>query len=164
MTTVAFDGKTMACDSCWTYGGAVDTLSTKIIRLSSGALFGTAGQNDSRAVTALIDKVKTPAQMPSYEALMNVRASVLGLLVLPKGRMFKISTTLTAPEMWDDEMEDFGMWEISGPFSAVGSGSDLAMVAMDCGKVARDAVRIACKYDPASRPPIHAVSLTSVKL
>ena len=97
MTTIAFDGQFMACDSCWTYGGTVDTLTTKIIRLSSGGLFGTAGQNDSRAVNALVDKVKTPAQLPSYETLMCVRADVLGLLVLPKGRVYKIATTIISP-------------------------------------------------------------------
>jgi len=155
MTTIAFDGKMMACDSCWTYGGTVDTLSTKITRLSSGALLGCAGQNDSRAVIALLDKVKTPNQIPSYEAIMAIRGDILGLLVLPRGRIYKISTTITSPENWDEGMDDFGMWEVGGTFSAVGSGGDVAMIAMECGKSARDAVRIACKYDLYSRPPIH---------
>jgi hypothetical protein len=159
MTTIAFDGKTLACDSCWTYGGTVDTLTTKIVRLSSGGLLGCAGQNDSRSVIALLDKVKTPAQLPSYEAVMAIRADILGLLVLPKGRVYKIATTIISPENWDEGMDDFGLWEITGPFAAVGSGGDSALVAMECGKPAREAVRIACKYDPASRPPIHAMPL-----
>ncbi len=159
MTTIAFDGKVMACDSCWTYGGTVDTLSTKITRLSSGGLFGTAGQNDSRSVLALVDKVKTPAQLPTYETLMSIRAEVLGLLVLPKGRVYKVATTIISPENWDEHMEDYGLWEITGPFAAVGSGGDAALVAMECGKNSRDAVRIACKFDPNSRPPIHMMAL-----
>lgn len=163
MTTIAFDGKTLACDSCWTLGGTVDTLSTKIVRLSSGSLFGTAGQNDSRAVNALLDKVKTPGQLPSYEALMAIRADVLGLLVLPKGRVYKVATTIISPENWNEDMGDFGLWEISGPFTAIGSGGDLALVAMECGKSARDAVRIACKYDPQSRGPVHQMALNPVK-
>lgn len=149
----------MACDSSWTYGGVVDTLTTKIIRLSSGALFGTAGQNDARAVNALVDKAKTPAQLPSYDALMAIRADVLGLLVLPKGRVYKIATTITSPENWEEGMSEFGLWEITGPFAAVGSGSDMALVAMECGKAAKDAVRIACKYDPNSRAPVHVMPL-----
>jgi hypothetical protein len=56
-------------------------------------------------------------------------------------------------------MDDYGLWEINGPFAAVGSGGDAALVAMDCGKSARDAVRVACKYDPNSRPPVHLVAL-----
>jgi hypothetical protein len=159
VTTIAFDGKMMACDSCWTYGGTVDTLTTKISRLSSGGLFGTAGQNDSRSVVALVDKVKTPGQLPSYESLMAIRADVLGLLVLPKGRVYKIATTIISPENWDEGMDDYGLWEITGPFAAVGSGGDSALVAMECGKNARDAVRIACKFDPNSRPPIHVTAL-----
>jgi hypothetical protein len=159
MTTIAFDGKTMACDSCWTYGGTVDTLTTKIIRLSSGGLLGMAGQNDGRPILSLVDKVKTPSQLPSYEAIMGIRADVLALLVLPKGRVYKIATTITSPENWNEDMGDFGLWEITGPFAAVGSGGDAALVAMECGKLARDAVRVACKYDPNSRPPIHIVPL-----
>ena len=159
MTTVAYKDGQMACDSCWTYGGTVDTLTTKINRLSSGALFGTAGQNDGRSLVAMLDKVKTPGQLPSYETLMALRADVLGLLVLPKGRVYKIATTIISPENWDGEMDDYGLWEINGPFAAVGSGGDMAIVAMDCGKSARDAVRVACKYDPNSRPPVHIVEL-----
>lgn len=162
MTTVAYRNGQMACDSCWTYGGTVDTLATKINRLSSGALFGQAGQNDGRGLVALLDKVKTPGQLPSYEALMALRADVLGLLVLPKGRIFKVSTTIVAPENWDAEMDDYGLWEITGPFSAIGSGGDMALVAMECGKSAREAVRIACKFDPNSRGPVHVVDLKPV--
>ena len=163
MTTIAFDGLTMACDSCWTYGGTIDTLSTKIIRLASGGLLGMAGQNDGRNIVALVDKAKTPSQLPSYDAIMAVRADVLAILVLPKGRVYKIATTLTSPGNWEEDMGDYGMWEITGPFASVGSGGDLALVAMDCGKSARDAVRIACKYDPNSRAPIHAIQLNESK-
>jgi hypothetical protein len=159
MTTIAFDSKAMACDSCWTYGGTVDTLTTKIIRLSSGALFGTAGQNDARSVNALVDKAKTPGQLPSYEAIMAIRADVLGLLVLPKGRVYKVATTIISPENWEEGMGEFGLWEVTGPFAAVGSGADMALVAMECGKAAKDAVRIACKYDPNSRGPVHMMPL-----
>lgn len=159
MTTIAFDGNAMACDSCWTYGGTVDTLTTKIIRLSSGAIFGTAGQNDARSVNALVDKAKTPGQLPSYEAILALRADVLGLLVLPKGRVYKIATTIISPENWEEGMGEFGLWEVTGPFSAVGSGADMALVAMECGKAAKDAVRIACKYDPNSRGPVHMMPL-----
>ena len=51
------------------------------------------------------------------------------------------------------------MWEITEGFAAVGSGSSYAMAAMACGKGAREAVAIACKYDIYSKPPIHVVTL-----
>lgn len=94
---------------------------------------------------------------------MSLRADVLGLLVLPRGRVYKIATTIISPENWNEGMDDYGMWEINGPFAAVGSGGDMAIVAMDCGKSARDAVRVACKYDPNSRPPVH-VALLDLKV
>jgi hypothetical protein len=160
MTTVAYTAGAMACDSCWTYGDTVDALSSKIARLSSGALFGQSGQNDARPLVALFDKVKTAAQLPSYEALMQIRVGFLGLLVLPKGRIFKVATTMVSPENWDSNFDDeLGIWELGGPFAAVGSGGDFAAIAMECGKSARDAVRVACKYDINSRPPIHVVEL-----
>lgn len=36
---------------------------------------------------------------------------------------------------------------IGRAFDAIGSGSDFAMAAMECGRSAADAVDIACKYD-----------------
>ena len=33
------------------------------------------------------------------------------------------------------------------PFESIGSGSNFAMAAMECGKSAADAVSVACKYD-----------------
>ena len=164
MTTIAWDGKILSCESCWTYGGTVDTLTTKIARLSSGGLIGLAGQNDSRPLIALVDKVKTPGQLPSYEAIMSIRADILALLVLPKGRVYKIATTIVSPEQWNEDIGDCGLWEITGPFAAVGSGGDAALVAMECGKKAQDAVRIACKYDPNSRPPIHSMPLQKIMM
>jgi ATP-dependent protease HslVU (ClpYQ) peptidase subunit len=161
MTTIAYKAGVMACDSAWTCGGTVDTLTTKIERLSSGALLGMAGQNDGRALSALLDKVKTPAQLPDYETIMNLRASLMALLVLPKGKIYKIETTVVSPENWSEDSPDgtFGLWEITGPIAAVGSGGDLALAVMEAGKGAKDAVRIACKYDINSRLPIHTMTL-----
>lgn len=161
MTTVAYRSGVMACDSCWTYGGTVDVLATKIVRLSSGALLGHAGQNDARAVVTLLDKARTQNQLPSYEALAAVRADVLGLLVLPTGRVFKVGTTIVSPENWTEDFDgdDIGIWEINGPFAAIGSGGDMALVAMASGKNAREAVTLACRFDLNSRLPLHSVTL-----
>lgn len=162
MTTVAYKAGIIACDSCWTYGGTVDTLSTKIQRLSSGALVGMAGQNDARALIALIDKVKTPAQIPSFEALMALRSDSLVLLVLPGGRIFKIATLLQSIDHAAgglDDIGDLGAWEVQSEFSAIGSGAELATGAMRCGAPAEDAVNVACEFDPNSRLPVHVLPL-----
>lgn len=161
MTTIAYKAGVMACDSCWSYSGRVDTLQRKIVRLKSGALLGQSGANDARDVLALLQNVKTAAQLPSLEALLSVRADFMGLLVVPSGRIFKIATTFISPDNWDSTMdgEDLGAWEINAPFAAVGSGGDLALVAMDCGKSAVQAVEKACKYDMNTRGPVHTFDL-----
>lgn len=156
MTTIAYRDGQMACDSCWASDDVVDALANKITRLSGGALYAGSGQADDRSLVAMLDKVKTPAQLPSYEALMALRLDAGALLVLPKGRIYKIGTSVAAPGTAEFEC---GLYEIPGPFAAIGSGWIIATVAMDCGKSARDAVRIACKYDLNSRPPVHVVNL-----
>lgn len=156
MTTVAYKAGIMAGDSCWSYGGAVDTLSRKIHRLKSGALLGQAGDNDARDIIAMLENVKTPAALPTRRALLDTRIDFFGLLVFPKGRIFKISSSNLLPE---NTACDVGVWEVQMPFTAVGSGSEIALGAMAAGRSAKDAVAIACRYDTASRPPVYEVPL-----
>lgn len=160
MTTIAFDGKMMAGDSCWSYDDAVNSLATKIHRLSSGALLGGAGDNDARLYAKLLDKVKTPSGLPSRADILAIRCDYLGLLVLPRGRMFKIAGTHLSEANWGgDFKDDIGIWEINAPFAAIGTGRPFALGAMAAGKSAQDAVRIACRFDLNSRPPVHAIKL-----
>lgn len=152
----------MAGDSCWTgsYGGGIDTLSKKIMRLKSGALLGQAGDNDARDVLKLLIGVKSHRNLPSRSDLMAIRCDFTGLLVFPSGRIFKISTTFVSPENWtEDVKDDFGVWEIEGGMATIGSGADFAMGAMEAGASARRAVQIACRRDINSRPPIHSLTL-----
>lgn len=160
MTTIAYKAGIMACDSRWAYQGMVDTGMTKIRRLASGALIGGSGDNDGRDIEALFQKVKTPAGLPSRTALMSIRCDYLGLLVLPRGRVFKIAATHISEPNWDKDMDgDIGIWEISQPFAAVGSGTEFAMGAMAAGKSAADACRIACRFDINSGLPVHQIKL-----
>ena len=160
MTTIAYRNGSMVCDSCWSENDAVDTLQTKIKRLSSGALLGSAGDNDNRQIERLLQGVKTPAGLPDKGALLAIRCEYSGILVLPKGRVFKISATALSEAHWDAEFkDDVGIWEISAPFCATGSGKEFALGVMAHGGTAMDAVRIACRFDINSRPPIHAMFL-----
>lgn len=165
MTTIAYRDGVIACDSCFSHLGGIDTLSSKIIRLRSGALLGQAGSNDARPLIWLLQNVKTLRAMPSYEALMGVRCDFLGLLILPRGRIVKVATTFTSPENWTDETAgDYGMWEVETRFAAIGTGSDFAMGAMEAGADALKAVRIACRRDMNSRLPVHSLALKKVAL
>ena len=157
MTTVAYKAGIMACDSCWTYGDAVDTLSTKIARLKSGALLGMGGCNDSRQFIELLDNVKTFKQLPKYKELIEIRASFIGLLVLPSKEIVKICTTALAQT--DENSTELGIWPIEDGYAAIGSGADFAIGALDYGASARQAVKIACRRDINSRLPVRQVTL-----
>lgn len=160
MTTIAFKDGVMACDSCWSLGDAVDTLSPKITRLKSGALLGQSGGNDGRIFIELLENVKTYRGLPSYNTLLGIRSSFLGLLVLPNKEIIKIATTFAAPETWtEDNCDDVGVWTIDHEYTAVGSGTEFAIGAMANGADAKTAVKIACRYDINSRPPIHTATL-----
>lgn len=147
----------MACDSCWSYDDALDTSQTKIKRLSSGALLGGAGDNDGRQLEKLLDKCKTPASLPDKAAILAIRCDYLGILVLPRGRVFKVGASHVSEANWDkDFSEDIGIWEVNAPFTAAGTGARFAMGAMAAGKSALEAVKIACRFDLNSRTPAYA--------
>jgi ATP-dependent protease HslVU (ClpYQ) peptidase subunit len=156
MTTIAYRDGVMACDSCWTMGSEIDTLTTKISRLPNGALFGQAGMNDGRAVVKLMKEKNW--ELPSFEELMQIRLDSTNLLVFKDGRIFKIVTVHIPPEIWDkdtkESIEDLGCWEVNRTFTAIGSGGPYAMGAMLAGVGAPRAVEIACQMDIYSRPPI----------
>lgn len=144
----------MACDSCWSDNGTVDTLATKIERLKSGALLGTAGCGDSRAITKMLDNVASPDDLPTHDELCEVRSSIVAMIAFPNGRLFKVQTS-------KDDADDVGAWEISEGFSAIGSGGIPANVAMFCGLSAADAVEVACHFDTLSRGPVHILEIKS---
>jgi hypothetical protein len=152
----------MACDSCWSSLGTQTVSLTKIHRLSSGALLGQAGDNDSRAIIQLLDKIKDPRKLPSRAELANTKVCFEGLLALQKGGVWVIATgkhdSAGYPEDNDD---DFGVWPATtmGGYAAVGSGSDHALCAMDAGATAKEAVVIACRRNVYCRLPVHVVKL-----
>ncbi len=152
----------MACDSCWTYGNTQVASAIKIRRLSSGAILGQAGDNDCRAIDALLDKVKDPRKLPSREQLAATKESFMGLLALARGGVYCVSTGKVDEMGFPvDDGEDYGVWLATtmGGYAAVGSGSDYALSAMDAGATAREAVAIACRRDINSRPPVHVLRL-----
>lgn len=156
MTTIAYKSGVLACDSCWTGDDMHETSQTKIIRLSSGALLGGSGDNDSREIHALLDKVKSAKQLPTRTQLAAMRASFSGLLVLPNGSVFKIAADFGEKEAGSD----YGVWPVGRRgIAAAGSGGHLAVGAMAAGKSAPEAVAIACAWDINSRLPVHSVTL-----
>lgn len=159
MTIITWRAGVMCSDSCWTYGDTQTASLIKIKRLTSGALLGGAGDNDSRAIEQILDKIKDPRKLPSRVELAATKDSFIGLLALPgKGGVWVVSCG-PVDEMGfpKDDSEDFGIWPATtmGGYAAVGSGSDHALAAMDAGASAKLAVEIACRRNINCRLPSH---------
>lgn len=130
---------------------------TKIRRLSSGALFGSAGDADERPIIALLDKIRNPAKLPLPLELAATRCDTNAIIVFPNGAVY-----IVVSEALDVLESNFkgAVWKANRGYVACGTGADLATGAMAAGKSARDAVAIACKFDINSRLPVHVLGLT----
>lgn len=164
MTCIAYRSGVMACDSCWTYGSTQTVSHIKIKRLRSGALLGSAGDNDSRALETLLDTIKDPRKLPTRVQLAETKVEFMGLLALQSGGVWIISTGKIDEQGFPvDDEEDFGVWPATtmGGYAAVGSGGDYALAAMDAHATvtAERAVEIACRRNVNCRLPVHKVRL-----
>lgn len=166
MTVIAWRAGVMACDSCWTFGDTQVGSMIKIKRLRSGALLGQAGDNDCRAIEALLDNIKDSTKLPSKVELAATKDDFMGLLALPRGGVYVIAVGPVDEAGWPvantyDERDDVGIWFATsmGGYAAVGSGSEAALAAMDAGATARTAAEIACRRNINCRPPIHVRKL-----
>ena len=161
MTVIAWRAGIMACDSCWTFGSTQVASVIKIKRLSSGALLGSAGDNDCRALEQLLDRVKSPDKLPSRDQILALKTDFIGLLALPRGGVWIVAAAPTDEAGWVDTEHDpdaeAGVWPATtmGGYAAVGSGFDHALAAMDAGATAKQAVEIACRRNVNCRPPVH---------
>jgi hypothetical protein len=153
----------MACDSCWDDNGTQVVSAIKIQRLASGALLGMAGDNDGRAIVALLDKVKDPKKLPTRAQIAETKTACSALIAFIKGGVWVISSGRVDEAGWPDKEddEDLGVWPAGsmGGYCAIGSGSDVALGAMDAGADAKRAVEIACRRNINCRLPVHVVPL-----
>lgn len=138
MTTIACDGKTMACDSRQ-IGAYIDNVKAEKIREFNGCLIGNAGdpamlQTFISWLNAGGDKSKKP-DIDDNEFLM-----------LKDGKIYHYSKELNPVP--------------TGTPSAIGSGASFAMAAMLCGKTPAEAVGIACQLDPFTGGDIQEFKLT----
>ena len=164
MTVIAYRSGIMACDSCWASYGTQTVSAIKIKRLSSGALLGSAGENDNREMELLLNRIKDPRKLPTRKELIELRLAYEGLIAFPKGGVWMISTgKVTEAGYADDDDEDMGVWPATtmGGFAACGCGSDYALAAMHAHKsvTAHQAVRIACHLNVHCRLPVHSMRL-----
>jgi hypothetical protein len=143
LTTIAWDGRTLAADTLTTCNGAFDGYGPKI-HIERGVMVGGAG---SSAI---------------YERFRDwVRTGMVGDCPLQKdvGNMFVIPPVGHAV-MWCDD----GPFRIATEKWALGSGENYALGAMEMGATAEQAVRVAMKHDRHSGGEVTVLSLRSAKV
>lgn len=136
MTTIAFDGVTIAADSLQTFGCQRAPGTFAKLRWHNGVLFAVTGA--SGAFTALVQWYFAGA---APEKAPKVDGATWTLIVINGGDASVYTSTVPYAE------------PLSAPF-AYGSGADFALGAMAVGATAAEAVAAAVKLDVWSGPPI----------
>lgn len=122
MTTIAFDGKTLAGDTQTSmYRGAA----TKVHRLTDGRLYGACGQLQD--AIAVLEWLEGYGEKPKVEDGFHA-------ILIKDGECFTLENKLVKVGH-------------GRKIFAVGSGRDFAMAAMHLGKSAREAVLVAHQFD-----------------
>ncbi len=161
MTTIAYRDGVMASDSRGTdESEMVLTDCQKLYTLDSGAILGTAGDDDIRKLLKLLGKAKTPGDLPSKKRLAKTQSDFKGILVFPTKEIFIIH--IAKPKSLDEDMDEWTAYvcEIWDSMCAVGTGAPYAYGAMEAGKTAPQAVEIACKRDIYSALPVHTLEIS----
>jgi hypothetical protein len=144
MTTIAWDGTTLAGDKRATAGTVHHTI-TKVRRGETGNLVGYAGN------CALGEQVFAwlceGGERPDGQFDKNDFCQVIE--ITPEGHCLK--------------HERYGSFRIEDPFFAVGSGADFALMAMACGKTAVEAVQLTGRFDTNTGNGIDVLTLEPVK-
>jgi hypothetical protein len=137
VTVVVYRDGVMASDSAVHMDGIYSGSTTKIARSPNGMLGGGCG--DGGAVGRFIDWIKSGAS-GNFESKAGDR-SFGALLVNPDGTVLALCN-------------DGSAFPLLAPFYADGSGSTIAMGAMEMGATAEQAVEAAIKWDSGCRGPI----------
>jgi hypothetical protein len=130
MTTIAWDGATLAADRRIT-SGTVTYSTTKIRRTADGRLIGATG--DYGVCSAMLDWLEKGGSRPHCQ---DSDRWISALEIMPDGTC------------WMHNRDS--RWKVEDSFIAVGSGRDYAMATMALGHPARFAVELASRFDPGT--------------
>lgn len=125
MTTIAWDGKTLASDSLSTFNGVRSGELKKLFRLTDGRIVGCAGDMDF--------------MVPFIDWLEGKRET------LPDG--YQMGSIVVMPDGSARHYEEKGNYTPADAPYAIGSGFLAALASMKCGKNAQEAVAIAAELD-----------------
>ncbi len=140
MTTVAWDGCTLAADTRITEGTLIQR-GQKLFRLSDGRLF--AGAGDLESIHVVVEYLESETD-DKPDGLENFTA----LLIDTDGRAWRLESRLVPMPVLE-------------PYAAIGSGQPYALMAMELGRSAREAVELACRFDASSGLPVEDLRLTA---
>lgn len=139
MTTIAWDGRTLAGDRRGNAGGMAYELS-KIRRTADGRLLGFSG--DIGVGMLMLDWLDRGGARPPQQDT-DRWATVLE--ITPDGAC------------WCHGRDS--RWRIEQPFFAIGSGRDFALAAMALGRSAAEAVDLAARFDTGTGNGVDALAL-----
>lgn len=150
VTTIAYKEGIVAADSRETYateaGGSTTNLCEKLFRKrvsKRDVVIATAG--GTYAGMLFVDWFGTGKPVPDILSDLDLEED-FDVLILDRGKVYTCNH-LCRPV------------EVCEPYYAIGSGRKGAWAAMDCGRTAREAVRIATLRDPYSAPPFVTMTM-----
>jgi hypothetical protein len=137
VTTIAWDGKTLAVDSRMTGGCMVRSEEAKkLFALENGSYL--AGCGEMQDVLLAVEWLNDGAKKDEKPTLGDEFAA----LIMDCGRCYRIEKKLLR-------------WDVCAPFAAAGSGYEVALGAMAAGADAVRAVEIASRFDPGTNARVH---------
>lgn len=132
MTTIAFDGKIMACDTRVVCGSNCYNTDTKIYE-NDFAVIGVAGDAGVGGILVGDRGILVPKH---YDFDFSALVWVKDIETLCKVEFYK---------SWDCALSS--VIPVADSFAAVGSGAPYALAAMECGYSANGGVAVASKFD-----------------
>lgn len=149
MTTIAYSKGMLASESRATKKAVIDDdRCKKVWRLSDGSLF--AGAGDYVGVLKLLLMLRASVKRAQKKGWK-------GPAILPTTTDKCTALLVTTEGTWSYEG---GFWEkLKVPFYAIGSGAPYAMVAMECGKTAKEAITYAKGKDIYSGGKVQCLKL-----
>jgi hypothetical protein len=143
MTTIAWDGRTLAADRR-VVSGQVISETTKIRKTGDGRLLGAAG--NAVLCRLWMDWVEFGGNRP--DILSDKDDWINGIEIMLNG------------ECWEHSRH--GIFQNEGPFTAIGSGFHFALATIAMGGDAVRAVEIATALDPATGNGVDTLMLGDV--
>lgn len=146
MTIICVNDGIMAVDSQVTCGDIITDTINKIVRLSDGAYFCSAGNYvDSLLFKTWYEEGKDPFSVRKPVVHENFVAVVMG------------------PNFILNCYSDLNLFPVIGKYNAWGCGWEMALGAMDMGADASEAVEVVCKRDVSCGYPVRCISQSDIR-